>query len=51
MVVGLTDRGMMSRNEGREVFNLDPIEGGDDYIIRGEYYNADEKVGDDDSLS
>ena len=51
VVVGLTDRGMMSRNEGREVFNLEPIEGGDDYIIRGEYYNADEKVGDDDSLS
>ena len=51
VVIGLTDRGMMSRNEGREVFNLESIEGGDDYIIRGEYYNADEKVGDDDSLS
>jgi len=44
VVQQMTDRGMMSRNEGREVFNLDPIEGGDDYIIRGEYYNADEKI-------
>ena len=44
VVASLTDRGMMSRNEGREVFNMEPIEGGDDYIIRGEYYNADEKV-------
>ena len=44
VVQQLSDRGMMSRNEGREVFNMDPIEGGDDYIIRGEYWNADEKV-------
>lgn len=44
VVQQLSDRGMMSRNEGREVFNMEPIEGGDDYIIRGEYYNASEKV-------
>lgn len=47
IVTAMSDRGMMSRNEGREVFNMDPIEGGDDYIIRGEYYNADEKVNDE----
>lgn len=44
VVQQMSDRGMMSRNEGREVFNLPRIENGDDYIIRGEYYNADEKV-------
>lgn len=40
----MLDRGIMSRNEVREIWNLPPIEGGDDYIIRGEYYNADEKL-------
>lgn len=44
VVQQMSDRGMMSRNEGREVFNLPPIDGGDDYIIRGEYYNADDKM-------
>lgn len=40
----LMDRGVLSRNESREIFNLPPVEGGDEYIIRGEYYNADEKI-------
>ena len=44
ITTNLTDRGVMNRNEAREVFNLAPIEGGDQFIIRGEYYNADEKV-------
>ena len=35
---------MMSRNEGREVFNMEPVEGGDEYMIRGEYVNAADKV-------
>lgn len=43
----MLDRGIMSRNEVREIWNLPPIENGDSYIIRGEYYNADEKVSDD----
>lgn len=38
----LTDRGVMNRNEARAVWNLPPVEGGDEYIIRGEYKNADE---------
>lgn len=46
VVQQLTDRGIMNRNEAREVFNLEPITGGDNYIIRGEYYNADQKVKD-----
>lgn len=38
----LTDRGIFSINEAREVFNLAPVEGGDIRTIRGEYKNVDE---------
>lgn len=41
----MVDRGLMSRNEIREIWNLPPIPGGDKYIIRGEYYSTDEKLG------
>lgn len=40
----LLDRGIMSINDVREIWNLPTVEGGDVRIIRGEYYNADEKV-------
>ena len=40
----MLDRGIFSINDVRELWNLPPIEGGDVRIIRGEYYNADEKV-------
>lgn len=40
----LLDRGIISINDAREIWNLPPVEGGDSRIIRGEYYNADEKV-------
>jgi hypothetical protein len=40
----MLDRGIMSINEIREIWNLAPVEGGDARIIRGEYWNADEKV-------
>lgn len=40
----LLDRGVLSRNEAREIFNMEPIQGGDDYIIRGEYWNANDKI-------
>jgi len=40
----LVDRGLISINEAREIWNLPPVEGGDVRIIRGEYYNADTKV-------
>jgi len=36
----LTDRGIFSINEAREVFNLSPVEGGDIRTIRGEYKNV-----------
>lgn len=40
----MLDRGIMSINDVREIWNLPPVEGGDIRIIRGEYYNAEEKV-------
>ncbi len=42
--VNLLDRGMISINEAREVWQMAPVEGGDVRIIRGEYYNAGDKV-------
>ena len=41
----LTDRGIFSINEAREVFNLAPVDGGDIRTIRGEYKNVDELTG------
>ena len=40
----LLDRGLISLNEAREIWNLPPVDGGEVRIIRGEYYNANEKV-------
>lgn len=40
----MLDRGIMSINDVREIWSLPPVEGGDTRIIRGEYYNADQKV-------
>lgn len=40
----MLDRGIMSINDVREIWQLPPVENGDQRIIRGEYYNADEKV-------
>ena len=42
----MLDRGIFNRDEAREIWNLPPLPDGEGqaYIIRGEYYNADEKV-------
>lgn len=42
----LTDRGILSRDDARKIWNLPPIEDGSgkEYVIRGEYKNAAEKV-------
>jgi len=40
----LLDRGIMSINDVREIWQLPPVEGGDARIIRGEYYSTDEKL-------
>lgn len=41
----MLDRGVMSINEIRDIWNLAPVEDGDKRIIRGEYYDASERVG------
>lgn len=38
----MADRGLMSINEIREIWNLPPIDGGDRFPRRGEYYYEDE---------
>lgn len=43
----LLDRGIMSINDVRDIWQLPRIEGGDARIIRGEYYNASERVNED----
>ena len=40
----MIDRGLMTLNEVREIWQLPPVEGGDIRIIRGEYYAADDKL-------
>lgn len=40
----LVDRGVISINDAREIWNLPPVDDGDVRVIRGEYYPADEKV-------
>ena len=49
----LLDRGVLSINEAREIWQLAPINGGDIHILRGEYYNSEtgekvEQIGADD---
>ena len=44
MAQQLLDRGVMSVNEARELFNYTPVDNGDVRFIRGEYTDADEKV-------
>lgn len=41
MAQQMLDRGVMSINEARELFNYAPVEGGEIRTIRGEYKNAD----------
>ena len=38
----LMDRGVITFNEAREIFNLPPVDGGDVRTIRGEYKNTDD---------
>ena len=43
----LLDRGVLSRNEVREIWNMSPIEDGDDRYIRREYGKVGEETDDD----
>ena len=40
----LLDRGIITLNDARQIWNLAPIDGGDVRIIRGEYYDAAAKL-------
>lgn len=42
----LADRGILNRDEVREIWNLPPLPDGEgkSYVIRGEYQNANEKI-------
>ena len=46
----LADRGVLNRDEVREIWNLPPLPNGEGqaYIIRGEYWNATEKINEKD---
>lgn len=50
-VTSLGDRGLLRRNEAREVFNLPPLPApyGDQIMARGEYYNIQEKEAESDA--
>lgn len=41
IVTQLFDRGFMTHNQGREIFNMSPVDGGDKYFIRLEYAEKD----------
>ena len=42
IVSDMVDRGLMTLNEGREILQLSPVEGGDVRLVRGEFYQVDE---------
>lgn len=44
MCCNAVDRGIMSINEARELLQYKPIDGGDSFVIRGEYTNANDKL-------
>lgn len=45
----MADRGLMTRNEIREIFNLPPLDDaiGNQIPVRGEYYNVNDNGGAD----
>lgn len=43
VITQLFDRGLISFNEGREILQMPPIDGGDEYMIRGEYVNRNDR--------
>ena len=45
----MLDRGIMSINDVREIWNLPPVDDGDRRIIRGEYYDASTKLEEEDN--
>ena len=47
-VTQLFDRGFLTHNQGLEIFNMAPVDGGDKRFIRKEYTETD-KIGSDDT--
>ena len=43
VVTNLFDRGFITQNQGLEIFNMPPVENGDERYIRGEYINIKQK--------
>ncbi len=39
----MADRGVMTRNEIREIWGLPPVDGGDTFLVRGEYKDPDKE--------
>ena len=46
----LLDRGIISINDARQIWNLPPVDDGDLRIIRGEYYGANDKLTQTDNI-
>lgn len=40
----MLDRGLMTRNEIREIWNMPPVDGGDEMLVRAEYINTTERT-------
>lgn len=40
----MLDRGLMTRNEIRDIWNLPPVDGGDEMLVRAEYINTSERT-------
>ena len=40
----MLDRGLLTRNEVREIFQLPPVDDGDKFVIRGEYVAAEQQL-------
>lgn len=49
----LADRGILNRDEVREIWNLPPLPDGEgqEYIIRGEYWNANDKINEGENVN
>jgi hypothetical protein len=39
----MADRGIMTRNEIRQIWSLAPVPGGDRFLVRGEYKDPDKE--------
>lgn len=44
VITQLFDRGMLSRNEAREILQMNSVEDGDDFMIRGEYVGVKDRI-------